>query len=68
MNRRTFLAKRMGKEINNAEVLCPICKVHEPNLRQPMSTIGDHEDHIFCPHCEIEFELSIVFFPEGRGE
>ena len=58
-------AKIIGIGIATGKIIfsCPKCYVTEklegkPFLQQ-MSSIGDHEDTLFCPHCGMEIDLIV---------
>ena len=55
-------AKDLGKQIDLADnILCPRRCVEG----QTMSALGDFEDILWCPHCEIEVRL-VVSYSNGR--
>ena len=50
------LAKNIGEQMSHV-ILCPRKCIEG----QELSTFGDNEDRLFCPHCEIEVQLTIVW-------
>ena len=55
------IEKRIGKAIN-CNVICPECLRIE-KFEQPLMTVGDREGTIFCPHCDLMFDITVVFDP-----
>jgi len=55
INKKELLEKEMGFRIEKAKIYCPLCSDGE----QPMSTVGDFENELFCPHCNFSFEIKI---------
>ena len=58
-DRETDLAKHIGTQMNN-KILCPQCHI----LEQELSTFGDNEDRLFCPHCEMEVQITVRLYDE----
>ncbi len=60
-------AKNLGKQIAKGGILfCPLCK-EELTLNygpddQDLSSWGDYENTLFCPHCDTNIDL-IVSIP-----
>jgi len=50
------LAKNIGEQMN-AVILCPRACVEG----QRLSTFGDFEDQLFCPHCELEVTITVKY-------
>lgn len=50
------LAKRIGEQMSG-KILCP----RECVEGQELSTFGDFEDQLFCPHCEMEIEIVVKY-------
>jgi rubredoxin len=50
----------IGKQIDN-KIVCPRCRVdtRKDEDQQTLSTYGDFEDELFCPHCELDVELKV---------
>lgn len=54
------LAKNIGEQMSG-KILCPrkcnwLCG---EDLKQELSTYGDMEDTLFCPHCELDVEIVV---------
>lgn len=41
---------------------CPICS-KEPDEIQPLSSVGDNREELFCPHCDLRLKI-IIFLDE----
>jgi hypothetical protein len=50
------LAKNVGEQMSG-KILCP----RECVEGQTLSTFGDFEDQLFCPHCEMEVHLTVKY-------
>lgn len=50
------LAKAIGEQMSG-KILCPRRCVEG----QELSTFGDFEDQLFCPHCEMEVQITVVY-------
>jgi hypothetical protein len=48
------LAKNIGEQMSG-KILCP----RECVEGQMLSTYGDEEDCLFCPHCELDVEIVV---------
>jgi hypothetical protein len=49
------LMRVIGKQVAIGEALhCPLC------IDQLLSSIGDREEILFCPHCGLELELRLI--------
>lgn len=48
------LAKNVGEQMSD-KILCPRRCLEE----QKLSTYGDFEDQLFCPHCELDVEIVV---------
>ena len=53
------LLKNIGSQISG-KVICPDCLEVE-KLDQELFTIGDHENLLFCPHCDLGLELKLTY-------
>ena len=51
----------IGKQLHG-KVICPRCRVDSwpDEEQQTLSTYGDFEDTLFCPHCELDLHLRIT--------
>ncbi len=57
------IAKFMGKLVVRGKPLrCPFCSDDNdnPEGHQPMSSIGDFENKLFCPHCDLLIDLVVI--------
>ena len=55
----------MGKNVGSGKpILCPVCSPESMDGEQPMSSIGDFENQLFCPHCALVVELKITYNPD----
>lgn len=50
------LAKNIGEQMSG-KILCP----RECVQGQTLSTFGDGEDSLFCPHCEMEVDIIVKY-------
>jgi len=50
--------KMVTEQFYEKGILCPQCK--EDNTEQELSSTGDFEHIIFCPHCDLGFELKLI--------
>ena len=49
--------KLLGKQISG-KLMCPKgCY----NGDQPLYTVGDMENNLFCPHCDFQFKIQITY-------
>lgn len=48
------LAKDIGEQMSN-RILCPRRCIET----QTLSTYGDMEDTLFCPHCELDVDIVV---------
>lgn len=64
------MAKALGKQIAASQsVICPNCREDFPASEgQPLSAIGDHEEQLFCPHCELRVRLTVTYHPDDPPE
>ena len=52
------LLKNIGEQISKTQkVLCPDCM--KDKIVQPLHTVGDSENELFCPHCDLSIEIII---------
>ncbi len=61
-------AKNLGKQVAKGGALyCPLCKgelaISYNKNDQDLSSYGDNEDILFCPHCETDISL-VVSIPD----
>ena len=58
------IAKALGKNVGAASpLMCPLCSPDCLPEGQPMSSYGDMEYILFCPHCDLTVELTITDVP-----
>ncbi len=58
------ITKALGKNVGLGKpLLCPICSPYCMDGEQPMSSIGDFEHNLFCPHCDLSIELIVTYNP-----
>jgi len=50
--------KMVAEQFYRNEILCPRCQ--EDNTEQSLHSTGDSEHIIFCPHCDLGFELKLT--------
>lgn len=50
------LARDIGEQMSD-KILCPRACVEG----QALSTYGDMEDRLFCPHCEMDVEIVVKY-------
>lgn len=65
-------AKNLGKQVAKGNILyCPLCKekltTEFLSNDQDLSSFGDFENELFCPHCDITVEL-IVYLGINKGK
>ena len=59
------IAIAIGKNVGLGKpLLCPLCSPDCMDGEQPMSSIGDFEDELFCPHCGLVVDLRVTFNPD----
>ena len=56
-NRPHEYEKFVTSQFYGKGILCPRCK--ENKNEQPLHSVGDYENLIFCPHCDLKFELTL---------
>ncbi len=57
MNKLDYL-QALGKQVFNGEPLhCPVCS--DDGGKQPMCSVGDMREVLFCPHCDRTVELTM---------
>lgn len=59
-------AKNLGKQVAKGKILyCPLCKgkltLDYNKQDQDLSSWGDHENTLFCPHCDTNIDLVVTF-------
>lgn len=54
------LAKNIGEQMSG-KILCPrqCNRIYDSSTWQALSTVGDMEDTLFCPHCELDVEIVV---------
>ena len=53
------MEKCVGKQIQNIQrVYCPKCFENE-GFKQPLCAVGEFENELFCPHCELGIVIKI---------
>lgn len=61
------IARALGKQVVLGEPLsCPLCSdklPSPPEGKQLMSSFGDIEEKLFCPHCDLGVELKVTYNP-----
>jgi hypothetical protein len=58
------VAQELGEQVyNNKPLTCPNCTQWCGPLdeKQPMSSVGDMREVLFCPHCDLTVELKVTF-------
>jgi hypothetical protein len=55
----------VGKQIQNVQTIyCPRCLDEETlenrRFKQPLSAVGDFEDELFCPHCDLTLSICVT--------
>ncbi len=60
MGKEEQYAKDIGNQLSG-KIICPRCRVDNwtDEEQQTLSTYGDFEDCLFCPHCEMDLELTV---------
>lgn len=57
-------ARCIGKQIQCIQqIYCPYCltlKLEHKQMRQPLCAVGDFEEELFCPHCDLTVCLSVT--------
>jgi len=54
------IAIALGKQVAKGKHLsCPVCSPDSMDNDQPMSSFGDEENVLFCPHCELTVDLIV---------
>ena len=55
------IAKALGKNVGLGKPLaCPVCSDEDGGGEQLMSSTGDFENELFCPHCGLHVELKVT--------
>ena len=63
------IAKFLGKQVGLGRPLaCPRCSDDNglgdnPDGKQLMSSMGDYENQLFCPHCDLSVDLVVTHGP-----
>ncbi len=58
------IAIALGKQVAKGKHLsCPMCSPGAMDDDQPMSSWGDHEYKLFCPHCDLTVQLNVIYNP-----
>ena len=59
------VAQKLGEQVNNNEPLtCPYCaQWDEPfdHIKQPLSSVSEMREVLFCPHCDLTVEFEVTF-------
>lgn len=51
----------LGKNVGSGKpLLCPVCSSESIDGEQPMSSFGNMENILFCPHCDLNIELKVI--------
>ncbi len=60
------IAIELGKNVGTGKpLLCPLCSPDCMPGGQPMSSYGDDESNLFCPHCDLGINLMVFYNPNG---
>ena len=62
MNKQELvLARFIGERValGKIEVTCPVCKGDPIRDGQLMSSVGDEEEELFCPGCDLRMLLKV---------
>lgn len=52
-------AKHIGEQMSG-KILCPgDCNLPNDLIKQELSTYGDDENRLFCPHCEMDIQITV---------
>ena len=64
------IAIALGKQVGLGKALyCPLCSTGiKDDDEQLMSSMGDYEDTLFCPHCDLYVELKVKANPSAKRE
>ena len=53
------LLKAIGERVGKGwHLICPLCS--DNDREQHLSSFGDYENELFCPHCDLHLELKLV--------
>jgi hypothetical protein len=52
------IAVAIGKQLSGKGIICPLC-LSNGELEQEMFPVGDQEDVLMCPHCDMQVNLVI---------
>lgn len=60
------LLKEIGERVGMKKYLiCPLCS--DEGGEQSLSSFGNHENELFCPHCDLHLELKLVDKGVNKG-
>ena len=62
MNKQELgFAREIGKKVGYGEIKieCPVCKGDPIRDGQLMSSVGDEEEELFCPGCDLRMLLKV---------
>lgn len=63
------IAKVLGKQVALGVPLhCPACSREPPGSKQLLSSVGNHEESLFCPHCDLEVNLVVTSVKERKKD
>lgn len=57
------IVKELGKQVaSNKPLTCPNCAQWSgpKDELQPLSSFGDYEETLFCPHCDLTVSLTVI--------
>jgi len=63
----------LGKQVGLGKPLtCPLCtdwavRCGDKGEHQPMSSCGDYEYDLFCPHCDLRVRLKVYYNPDEQS-
>ena len=61
------ILRAIGKQVASGNILfCPLCydKGLEKEEQQDLSSEGDKEELLFCPHCDLTIRLTMEWNPD----
>ena len=61
------LGKQVAKQADDDEdgrgeampLNCPVCRKEEEDFIQPLSSMPDREEILFCPKCKVGFKITL---------
>ncbi len=57
------LLKEIGRRVGTGKpLICPLCTeiMYDGDSEQELCSVGDYENVLFCPHCDLHLELKLV--------